>query len=76
MQFPSSKVVFAILGALVSAAVVVIGANGVPTTLIDWLKTIAAILSVAAGAGAAGYAKTETNPPRQLVAAIRARQVG
>lgn len=75
MQFPSSKVVFATLAALVSAAAVVLGSNGIPTDVVGWLKTIGAILGVAAAAGGAGYAKTETNPPRGLVEAIRARQV-
>jgi hypothetical protein len=64
MQFPSTKVIFATLGALVSAAAVVLGANGVPSTLVDWLKTLAAILSVAASTLAAGYTVTETRPAR------------
>ncbi len=76
MQFPSMKVVFATLGALVSAAAVVVGTNGIPTDTVGWLKTIGAVLAVAAAAGGAGYAKTETNPPQGLVAAIRARQIG
>lgn len=61
-RVPSAKVVFATVGALVSAAVVVIGANGWPATALDWLKTIGAVLAIAAGAGAAGYAKVETRP--------------
>ncbi len=71
MQFPSSKVVFAVLAALASASAVVIGANGVPTTHVDWLKTIAAILAVAGSVGGASYAKTENRPPTQLVNRIK-----
>lgn len=74
MQFPSSKVVFATLAALVSAAAVVIGANGIPTDTVGWLKTIGAILGVAAATGGAGYSATENRPPASLVARIRAGQ--
>lgn len=62
MQFPSSKVVFATAAALVSAAVVVIGANGWPTTAMDWLKTAGAILAVAGSVGGTSYMKPENRP--------------
>lgn len=72
MQFPMIKLVFATVAATCSAAALVIGANGIPTDLVGWLKTIGAVLAVAAATGGAGYAKTETNPPASLVARIKA----
>lgn len=62
MQLPSSKVVFATLAALASAAALVIGANGTPVGVVGWLKTIGAILAAAAAVGGTGYVKTENRP--------------
>jgi len=62
MEIPSSKVVFATLAALVSAAAVVIGANGVPTTLVDVLKTIGAILAIVGSVAGTGYQVKENRP--------------
>lgn len=62
MEIPSSKVVFATLAALLSASAVVIGANGVPTTLVDVLKTVGAILAIVGSVGGVGYRVNENRP--------------
>lgn len=76
MQFPSSKVVFAILASLAFTAALVIGESGMPDGIIGWLIFTGKVFAGGAAVGGTAYLKTETNPPRQLVAAIRARQVG
>lgn len=75
MQFPSSKVVFTAAGAVVAAIVVVLGHTGLPTDLLGWLRFAGEVLAILAAGGTAGYRKAETNPPAQLVAAIRAREL-
>lgn len=75
MQRPSAKVLFAALGALATAAAVVLGSSGLPTDLVGWLRFVGQVLAVAAGAAGLGYVKTETNPPAELVARIRAQAI-
>lgn len=76
MQLPSMKVIFTALGALVAAAAVVLGHTGMPTDLMGWLRFVGEVLAVAAAGGAVGYRKTETRPPAELVARIRATDPG
>ena len=72
MQLPSMKVVFTAAGALVAAAAVVLRHTGLPTDLVGWLQFAGEVLAIAAVGAAAGYTKTETNPPAELVARVRA----
>lgn len=73
MQFPSAKVVAAVIGAILSTAAVVLASDGMPTDLVGWLAFAGKVAGSGAVVGALGYAKTETNPPAELVARIRAQ---
>lgn len=72
MQFPSSKVLVSIIGAVLTSAALLISSDGVPTGLAGWLAFAGKVLGSAAVVGALGYGKNETNPPVKLVATIRA----
>lgn len=71
MEFPSAKVVFATVGAFLSASVAVLSTFGIPSDLIGWLKVAAAVMAVTASTLGFGYTKAETNPPKELVAQIQ-----
>ncbi len=72
MQFPSSKVVVATSAAVFTTAAVVLADDGLPVGLAGWLRFVGKVLGSAAVVGALGYRTSETNPPAQLVADIRA----
>lgn len=76
MQFPSAKVVFAAVAGLVAAAALVVGESGVPARgdYVGWLLLAAKVLGAAGVVGGAGYVKTETRPPAELVTRIKAGQ--
>ena len=72
MQLPSSKVVFATLAAVATAAALVLTETGVPTGLVGWLQFAGKVLAAAGVVGGAGYTVTENRPPSEPVARIRA----
>lgn len=72
MQFPSTKVIAATIGAVLTTAAVVLASDGMPVDLAGWLRFAGKVVGSAAVVGALGYRKTETNPPAKLVASIRA----
>ena len=77
MQLPSSKVVFATVAALVSAAALVIHESGLPARgdYIGWLLLVAKVLGAAGLVGGAGYQVSEQRPSAELVAAVRSGEL-
>lgn len=75
MQLPSSKVVFATLAALATAAALVLAESGIPTGVAGWLQFAGKVLAAAGVVGGTGYTVTENRPPAALVSAIQAGQL-